>query len=82
MSGASELVEGREVFDPFLNKTVKVSDKLTDRLRGRYAIGPTMDKGTPALIKSMRCAANRPSPRISHGLARSCSRPVHGGNDG
>ena len=47
MSGASELVEGREVFDPFLNKTVKVSDKLTDRLRGRYAIGPTMDNGEP-----------------------------------
>lgn len=35
------------VHDPFLNKDVQVSHKLTDRLRGRYASGPTMPNGEP-----------------------------------
>lgn len=37
----------RTVADPFLNKNVQVSDDLCDRLRGRYAIGPTMENGEP-----------------------------------
>ena len=39
--------ETREVYDPFLSKTVEVSNKLTDRLRGKYANGPTMPNGEP-----------------------------------
>lgn len=41
------MADFREVFDPFLGETVEVSDKLTDRLRGRYAQGPTMANGEP-----------------------------------
>lgn len=37
----------RTVHDPFLGKDVQVSDKLTDRLRGKYANGPTMANGEP-----------------------------------
>jgi hypothetical protein len=37
----------REIRDPFLNKTVEISDKLTDRLRGKYACGPTLPNGEP-----------------------------------
>lgn len=37
----------RTVFDPFLNKDVQVSDRLVDRLRGRYACGPTLPNGEP-----------------------------------
>lgn len=37
----------RTVHDPFLNKDVEVSSRLTDRLRGRYASGPTMANGEP-----------------------------------
>ena len=33
--------------DPFTGKNVQISDKLTDRLRGRYACGPTMPNGEP-----------------------------------
>lgn len=39
--------ERRVVFDPFFSKEVEVSDKLTDRLCGRYARGPTMPNGEP-----------------------------------
>lgn len=39
--------ESRTVRDPFLNKDVQVSDRLLDRLRGRYACGPTMENGEP-----------------------------------
>lgn len=39
--------ESRTVHDPFLNKDVQVSSRLTDRLRGRYASGPTMANGEP-----------------------------------
>ena len=37
----------RTIHDPFYNKTVEISDRLTDRLRGRYARGPTMPNGEP-----------------------------------
>lgn len=37
----------REIHDPFLNKTVTISDRIVDRLRGRYAVGPTMANGEP-----------------------------------
>lgn len=39
--------ETRTVADPFLGKNVEVSDRLIDRLRGRYARGPTMANGEP-----------------------------------
>jgi predicted dinucleotide-binding enzyme len=39
--------ETRDVYDPFFGKLVKVSDRLTDRLRGRYAVGPTLPNGEP-----------------------------------
>lgn len=39
--------ETRTVHDPFLGKDVQVSDSLVDRLRGRYAQGPTMPNGEP-----------------------------------
>jgi len=39
--------ESRTVHDAFLGKDVQVSDRLTDRLRGRYAQGPTMPNGEP-----------------------------------
>ena len=37
----------RTIHDPFLDKTVEISNRLTDRLRGRYANGPTMPNGEP-----------------------------------
>jgi hypothetical protein len=33
--------------DPFTGKDVEISDRLTDRLRGRYAIGPLQLDGEP-----------------------------------
>jgi hypothetical protein len=39
--------ETRTVHDPFLGKDVEVSDNLIDRLRGKYAQGPTMPNGEP-----------------------------------
>ncbi|WP_029581999.1 hypothetical protein [Bradyrhizobium sp. URHD0069] len=39
--------ETHTVFDPFLAKKVEVSSRLVDRLRGRYASGPTMPNGEP-----------------------------------
>jgi hypothetical protein len=41
------MTETRTVHDPFLGKDVQVSNKLTDRLRGKYANGPTMANGEP-----------------------------------
>lgn len=35
------------VHDPFLGKGVQISDKLTDRLRGKYASGPHLPNGLP-----------------------------------
>lgn len=37
----------RSVHDPFLGKDVEISNKLTDRLRGKYAMGPVMPNGEP-----------------------------------
>jgi hypothetical protein len=39
--------ETRKVFDPFLSEEVNISDKLTDRLRGKYACGPHLPNGNP-----------------------------------
>lgn len=35
----------RTIHDPFLNEAVQISNNLTDRLRGRYACGPTLASG-------------------------------------
>lgn len=35
------------VRDPFLKRNVEISTKLTDRLRGKYAVGPTLPNGEP-----------------------------------
>lgn len=37
----------RTVFDPFEGKTVEISDRLVDRLRGKYASGPHLPNGNP-----------------------------------
>lgn len=39
--------ESRTIRDPFLGKDVEISDRLVDRLRGKYAIGPTLPNGEP-----------------------------------
>jgi hypothetical protein len=41
------MTETRTVYDPFLGKEVEVSHNLVDRLRGKYACGPTMTNGEP-----------------------------------
>lgn len=41
------MTETRTIRDPFMGKDVQVSDRLTDRLRGKYANGPTMENGEP-----------------------------------
>lgn len=33
--------------DPFLGTNVEISNKLTDRLRGKYACGPHLPNGNP-----------------------------------
>lgn len=40
-------MESRIIHDPFIGKDVEISNRLTDRLRGRYACGPTMANGEP-----------------------------------
>ena len=37
----------RTVHDPFHGRDVQISDKLTDRLRGKYASGPHLPNGKP-----------------------------------
>lgn len=37
----------RTIHDPFHNKDVQISDRLTDRLRGKYAVGPMLPNGEP-----------------------------------
>ncbi len=39
--------ETRTVHDPFHGKDVQISDRLVDRLRGRYASGPHLSNGNP-----------------------------------
>lgn len=47
MTHPERVEETRTVHDPFLGKDVQVSDGLVDRLRGKYAIGPTLPNGEP-----------------------------------
>jgi hypothetical protein len=39
--------ETRTVHDPFLRKDVEISNRLVDRLRGKYASGPHLPNGKP-----------------------------------
>lgn len=39
--------EQRTIRDPFFGKDVQISNRLTDRLRGKYACGPTLPNGEP-----------------------------------
>lgn len=39
--------ETRTVRDPFLGVDAVISSRLTDRLRGKYACGPTLPNGEP-----------------------------------
>ena len=39
--------ETRTVHDPFYGKDVEISNRLTDRLRGKYASGPHLPNGNP-----------------------------------
>lgn len=41
------MAETRTVHDPFFGKDVQISDRLVDRLRGRYASGPHLPNGNP-----------------------------------
>lgn len=40
-------METRTVHDPFIGKDVQISDRLVDRLRGKYASGPHLPNGNP-----------------------------------
>lgn len=37
----------RTLHDPFTGQDVQISDKLSDRLRGKYACGPHLPNGAP-----------------------------------
>lgn len=41
------MTERRTVHDPFFGKDVQISNRLVDRLRGRYATGPHLPNGNP-----------------------------------
>jgi hypothetical protein len=41
------MTETRDVQDPFIGKTVQVNNDLVKRLRGQYAVGPTLENGEP-----------------------------------
>ena len=41
------MAEMRTVHDPFHGKDVQISDRLVDRLRGKYASGPHLPNGNP-----------------------------------
>jgi hypothetical protein len=43
----ADVTETLTVYDPFLGKDVEVSDRLVDRLRGKYACGPLLPNGEP-----------------------------------
>jgi hypothetical protein len=43
----AKMSDTRTIHDPFHNKAVQISDRLTDRLRGKYACGPVMPNGEP-----------------------------------
>ena len=39
--------EMRTVYDPFHGRAEQISDRLVDRLRGKYASGPHLPNGNP-----------------------------------
>lgn len=41
------MAETRTIHDPFLNEPATISTRLVDRLRGKYANGPTLENGEP-----------------------------------
>lgn len=41
------MTEFRTVHDPFTGRDERVSDRLVDRLRGKYASGPHLPNGNP-----------------------------------
>lgn len=41
------MAETRTVHDPFVGADVQISDRLVDRLRGKYASGPHLPNGNP-----------------------------------
>ena len=43
----AKMTDSRTIFDPFLGGIVEISDRLADRLRGKYAVGPTLPNGEP-----------------------------------
>lgn len=70
------MTETRIMHDPFLGKDVEVSDNLVDRLRGRYAQGPTMPNGEPEFgwrqfaVPSIQIAAAEEIDRLNDKIAR------------
>lgn len=40
-------METRTVHDPFVGEDVQISNRLVDRLRGKYASGPHLPNGLP-----------------------------------
>lgn len=40
-------MDTRTVHDPFLGQDVQISNRLVDRLRGKYASGPHLPNGNP-----------------------------------
>lgn len=40
-------MSGRTVHDPFTGQNVQISNRLVDRLRGKYASGPHLPNGNP-----------------------------------
>lgn len=40
-------METRTVHDPFIGTDVQISNRLVDRLRGKYASGPHLPNGNP-----------------------------------
>ena len=40
-------MEARTVHDPFTGQDVQISNRLVDRLRGKYASGPHLPNGNP-----------------------------------
>lgn len=61
--------ETRTVHDPFLGQDVHISDRLVDRLRGKYASGPHMPNGKPEFGWKQFQA-----PPIQHEAAEQISR--------
>jgi hypothetical protein len=47
LPGPAAASEVRKVHDPFQGRDIEISDRLTDRLRGKYACGPAMPDGEP-----------------------------------